>query len=275
VKYVHIVGRPVVGAFPDLDFIGSIMDVTAQKLAQEALLTAQARLEEVSRLTTMGELAASIAHEINQPLATVVTNAQVCQRLLQAEPTSWQDVHDAVSGIVQAGRRASDVIARIRLMLGKATPQATLLDVNEIIREVVGWTRSELTKKRIVVTTDLASELPCVRGDPVQLQQVLVNLIRNAVDAMVDVHERSSTLTIRSSSNHEGLVDVAVVDSGIGIDPKLRARIFDPFFTTKSGGMGMGLAICRSIIESYGGRLDATSNQEGGTTLRFVLHAAD
>ena len=159
-KYVHIVGRPVAGAFPDLDFVGSIMDVTERKRAEEALLTAQARLEEVSRLMTMGELAASIAHEINQPLATVVTNAQTCERLLHEEPPSLEELHGAVSDIAEAGKRASDVIERIRLLLRKSTPQPTLLDVDEIIREVLVWTRTETSNKRIVVRTDLANDLP-------------------------------------------------------------------------------------------------------------------
>jgi signal transduction histidine kinase len=179
-----------------------------------------------------------------------------------------------VSDIARAGRRASDVIARIRLLLGKTTPQPTLLNVNEIIREVIVWTRSETGKRHVVVGTDLAADLPPVHGDRVQLQQVLINLIRNAVDAMQDVHDRSRMLTIRSRGSDDGLVDVAVVDSGVGVDPRIRGRIFDPFFTTKAGGMGMGLPICRSIVEAYGGRLTGTDNQEGGTTMRFVLPAA-
>ena len=274
-KYVHIVGRPVAGAFPDLDFVGSIMDVTGRKRAEEALLTAQARLEEVSRLMTMGELAASIAHEINQPLATVVTNAQTCERLLHEEPPSLEELHGAVSDIAEAGKRASDVIERIRLLLRKSTPQPTLLDVNEIIREALVWTRTETTKRRIVVRTDLANDLPSVRGDRVQLQQVLINLIRNAADAMVDVDDRPRTLTLRSRCDDENQVDIAVVDSGVGIDPKHRTRVFEPFFSTKAEGMGMGLAICRSIVEAYGGRLAAADNQDCGTTIRCVLPAAD
>ena len=274
-KYVHIVGRPVAGAFPDLDFVGSIMDVTERKRAEEALLTAQAKLEEISRLMTMGELAASIAHEINQPLATVVTNAQTCERLLQKEPPSLEELHAAVSDIAEAGKRASAVIERIRLLLRKSTPPPTLLDLNEIIREVLVWTRTETSKRRIVVRPDLANDLPPIRGDRVQLQQVFINLIRNAADAMVDVHDRQKTLTVRSRCNDEHEVDIAVVDSGVGIDPEHRPRIFEPFFSTKAEGMGMGLAICRSIVEAYGGRLTAADYQKFGTTIRIVLPAAD
>jgi PAS domain S-box-containing protein len=274
-KYVHIVGRPIEDVFPDLDFISSIMDVTRRKLAEEALLAAQAKLEDVSRLTTMGEIAASIAHEINQPLATVITNGQACQRLLQAEPPAFAEVRDAVSDITQAGRQASDVIARIRLLLARTTPQPTLVDVNEIIREVITWTRRETSMKDVIAKIDLAADLPAVRCDRVQLQQVLLNLMRNAVHAMQDVIEGSRALMIRSRRNDDGEVDVTVVDAGAGIDPKYRDRIFDPFFTTKSDGMGMGLAICRSIIDAYGGRLTATDNPDGGTTVRFTLPAAE
>ena len=274
-KYVHSVGRSVGDTFPDLDFVGSIMDVTERRRAEEALLTAQARLEEVSRLTTMGELAASIAHEINQPLATVVSNAQACEKLLEVEPPSVEELQGAVSDIAEAGKRASDVIERIRLLLRKSTPQPTLLDLNEIIREVLVWTRNETSKQRIVVRTDLANDLPAVLADRVQLQQVLVNLIRNAAEAMAAVEDRPRTLTIRSQWNVERQVDVAVVDSGVGIPPQHRARVFEPFFSTKSDGMGMGLAICRSTVEAYGGLLTATDNQEFGTTIRFVLPAAN
>jgi PAS domain S-box-containing protein len=274
IKHVHSVGRSVAGAFPDLDFIGSIMDVTERRRAEEAIFAAQAKLAEVSRLTTMGELAASIAHEINQPLATVVTNAQACQRLLQVQPPSLKDVQEAVSDIAEAGRRASDVIERIRLLLRKGTPQPTLLDATEIIRDVVRWTHNDLGKKRIVLNTDLASHLPLIRGDRVQLQQVLINLIANAADAMAEVNDRPRTLTLRSRTN-AGQVDVAVTDNGVGIEPALLARIFDPFFSTKPEGMGMGLAICRSIIEAHGGVLTAEENEGFGTTIRFVLPAAE
>lgn len=273
VKYVHVVGRWVAGAFPDLDFVGSIMDVTERKGAEEALLSARARLEEISRLTTMGELAASIAHEINQPLTTIVTNAQACRGLLHAESPSLEEVHAAVLDIAEAGKRASDVIARIRLLLQKTTLQPARLDVNAIIQEVLTWTRSEISQKRIVVRTDLADDLLPVQGDRLQLQQVLINLIRNAADAMAENDDRPRTLTVTSRMNTGDLVDVTVSDSGVGIEPEHRARVFEPFFSTKPEGMGMGLAICRSIIEAYGGHLTAADSQGFGTTMRFVLPA--
>jgi PAS domain S-box-containing protein len=274
IKHVHVVGRFAARAFPDLDFIGSIIDVTERKQAADALLRTQAELAEVTRLTTMGELAASIAHEINQPLATVVTNAHACARLLRAQPPPWDDVVSAVSDIAEAGKRASDVIARIRLLLRKGVSEPLALSVNDVIRDVIALTRDTTRKKRVVLDTRLTHDVPQVLADRVQLQQVLINLITNAAEAMSDVTDRPRTVTISSGCNDELQVEVAVVDAGVGIDPKYRDRVFDPFFTTKADGMGMGLAICRSIVEACGGRLWATSNPDCGTTVRFALPAA-
>ena len=273
IKHVHVVGRFAARVFPDLDFIGSIMDVSERKRAADALLKTQAELAEVTRLTTMGELAASIAHEINQPLATVVTNAQACARLLRAQPPPWEDVVSAVLDIAKAGKRASDVIERIRLLLRKGVAEPLALSVNDVIGDVIALTRDTTRKKRVMLDTRLTHDLPQVLADRVQLQQVLINLITNAVDAMSDVTDRPRTLTISSSCNDELQVEVAVVDAGVGIDPTCRDRIFDPFFTTKADGMGMGLAICRGIVAAHGGRLWATPNPEFGTTVRLALSA--
>ena len=273
IKYVHVVGRFTARVFPDLDFIGSLMDVTERKQAADALLKTQAELAEVTRRTTMGELAASIAHEINQPLATVVTNAQTCADLLRAQPPSWGEVESAVSDIAEAGKRASDVIARIRLLLRKGVSEPTELDVNEVVRDVIALTREATHQKRVMLDTRLTHDVPRVLADRVQLQQVLINLITNATDAMSDVSERPRTVTISSTCDDRSQVEVAVIDVGSGIDPKHRDRIFDPFFTTKADGMGMGLAICRGIVEACGGRLWATANVDIGTTVRFSLPA--
>jgi len=274
IAYVHVVGRYAARAFPDLDFIGSIMDVTERKQAHDALLKTQAELAEVTRLTTMGELAASIAHEINQPLATVVTNAQACARLLRVQPPPWDDIIGGVSDIAEAGKRASDVIARIRMLLRKGVSEPLELSVNDVIRDVIAVTRETTRIKRVVLHTELMDDAPRVLADRVQLQQVLINLITNAADAMSEVNDRPRTLTISSSCADGSQVEVAVIDSGSGIDPLHRNQIFDPFFTTKEDGMGMGLAICRGIVEACGGRLWATSNPERGTTFRFALPAA-
>jgi signal transduction histidine kinase len=221
----------------------------------------------------MGELAASIAHEINQPLATVVTNAQTCASLLRARPPSWGEVESAVSDIAAAGKRASDVIARIRLLLRKGVSEPLELSVNDVILDVIALTRETTRQKRVMLDTKLTYDVPRVLADRVQLQQVLVNLIANAAEAMAEINDRPRTVTISSCCNEGRQVEVAVADSGAGIDPQDRDRIFDPFFTTKSDGMGMGLAICRGIVEACGGRLWATSNPDCGTTFRFALPA--
>ena len=261
--------------------VAFVLDLTEQKRtqqrwneAQEALLRTQAELADVTRLTMMGELAASIAHEINQPLATVVTNAQACARLLRAQPPPWDDVNSAVSDIAEAGQRASDVIARIRLLLRKGVSEPLELSVNDVIGDVIALTRETMRTKRVMLETRLTHDAPRVLADRVQLQQVLINLMTNAADAMSDINDRARTLTISSSCTDGSQVEVAVIDVGSGIDPKHRDRIFDPFFTTKADGMGMGLAICRGIVEACGGRLWATSNPDCGTTLRFTLPAA-
>jgi len=237
-------------------------------------LKTQAELAEVTRRTTMGELAASIAHEINQPLAAVVTNAQTCASLLCAESPHWRQVKSAVSDIAEAGKRASDVIARIRLLLRKGVPEPVELNVNDVIRDVIALTRETTRTKRITLDTRIAPDARPVLADRVQLQQVLVNLIINAADSMAEINDRPRTVTISSTCDGGQQVEVAVADSGAGIDPRHRDRIFDPFFTTKDDGMGMGLAICRGIVEACGGRLWVTSNPDCGTTFRFALPAA-
>jgi len=274
IKHVYAVGRSAVRGFPDLDFIGAVMDVTERKQAADALLKTQTELAEVSRLTTMGELAASIAHEINQPLAAVVSNAQTCASILRAEAPSLREVEDAVEDIAEAGKRASDVIARIRLLLRKGVSEPVELSVNDVIHDVVELTREMTQMNGVLLDTRLADDSPRIVADRVQLQQVLINLVTNAVDAMSYINDRPRRLTITSSRKDGTHVDVAVIDVGAGIDPTHQARIFEPFFTTKADGMGMGLAICRGIVESLGGRLWATSNADFGTTVRFALPAA-
>jgi PAS domain S-box-containing protein len=274
IKYVYAVGRSSVRGLSGLDYIGAVMDVTERKQAADALLKTQAELAEVSRLTTMGELAASIAHEINQPLATVVTNAQTCASILRTSTPVWRDIENAVMDIAEAGKRASDVIARIRLLLRKGVSEPVELSVNDVIHEVIAIMRETTQTKGVLLDARLAHDSPRIVADRVQLQQVLINLIRNAADAMSDIHDRPRRLTITSSRTDGPKVEVAVIDVGSGIDPKHRARIFEPFFTTKADGMGMGLAICRGIVEALGGRLWATSNPDFGTTVRFALPAA-
>lgn len=252
-------------------FSAFLRDITERRRAEEALQTMQAELARVSRLCTVGELTASIAHEINQPLAAVVTNADVCRRLLSGDAPDLHELREAVADIADAGTRAGDVISRIRALLKKSHPETAPLDLGDLVREVLALTRSELSSKRVSVQTDLPSALPRVLGDRVQLQQVILNLILNAIEAMADITDRPRVLLIRSQIHQSGDIQAAVLDSGAGFDPQSQDRVFDAFFTTKPNGMGMGLSISRSIIEAHGGRLWASPNPDFGVTMYFTL----
>jgi signal transduction histidine kinase len=219
----------------------------------------------------MGELVASIAHEINQPLAAVVANANACFRWLAGPIPNLDEARDAISRIVRDGNRASDVIRRIRALVKKGDTEKTLLDINEVIQEVVSLTHSEIQKSRVVLKMNLAVDLPRIFGDRIQLQQVILNLVMNAIEAMDTVTDRPREMVIRSSAQESNKVLVAVQDSGIGIDSQNLEKIFDTFYTSKPQGMGMGLAISRSIVENHGGRLWATVNAPRGAVFQFVL----
>ena len=230
---------------------------------------AQDRFAQVARIQAMGELAAAIAHEVNQPLTAIVTNADFSLRRLQSGSPNPDELRTAITEIVNDATRASAVISRIRGLLTKGTPRRTDLDVNQIIQEVITLLRNELSRNRISLSTDLASDLPRVPGDPVQLQQVLINLIMNAVEAMRTSTGRPGELLIRSARKPDGVL-VQVQDSGPGIAPELGDRIFEPFFTTKAKGTGMGLSISRSIIESHGGQLSLVPSSQGAL-FQFAL----
>jgi len=248
-------------------------DMTERKRAEEALRSMQAELARVTRVITMGELVASIAHEVNQPLAAVVTNANVCSRLLASPVLDVDEVREAVADIAEAGTRASEVIARIRAFLQKTGAEKTRLDINEVIQEVLALTRSELHTHQVSVQTELRTGLPPVLGDRVQLQQVILNLMMNGIKAMTEVTNRPRVLVLRSQAHESGNVLVAVQDSGVGLDPQHRDQIFKTFFTTKPGGIGMGLSISRSIIEAHGGRLWTATTPGPGATFYFALPA--
>jgi PAS domain S-box-containing protein len=272
VKYAHHVGHPVFNASGDLiQFVGSTLDVSDRKRAEEVRERLQADLAHVSRVTTMGELTASIAHEINQPLAAIVANANACQRFLGSPAPDLDEVRAALADIAEDGSRAGAVIARIRALLKRAPPERTPLDVNEVIGDVLGLVRAELHEHEVVVETELGAGLPPVAGDRVQLQQVLLNLILNGIEAMAGIRERTRVLRIRSRSDGQERVVVSVEDRGVGLAPREVDHIFQPFFTTKPGGMGMGLSISRSIIEAHGGRLWVTPNADTGVTVQFAL----
>ncbi len=239
--------------------------------AERGLREAQAELAHVTRVMTMGELTASIAHEINQPLAAVVANANACIRWLANPTPNLDEAREAISRIVRDGNRASDVIGRIRALVKKGDTEKTLLDINEVIQEVVSLIHSEIQKSGVVLKMQLAVGLPRILGDRIQLQQVILNLVMNGIEAMNAVTDRPREMLIRSCQHETDKVLVAVQDFGNGVDPENLKKIFDAFYTTKSQGMGMGLAISRSIVENHGGRLWAEPNDGPGTTFQFTL----
>jgi PAS domain S-box-containing protein len=246
-------------------------DMTGQRNAAEALHQAQADLAHVSRVTTLGEMAASIAHEVDQPLSGVVINANACLRFLNNATPDLDEVREGLQAITRDGRRASDVIARIRFLARGTATEKERLDINDVIREVVTLAEGESHRTRARLRTELAADLPRVLGDPVQLQQVVLNLLLNGLEAMHAVVGRPRELVIRTQREATDGVRVVVQDSGSGIDPQLAHRIFDAFYTTKRSGMGMGLSISRSIVEQHGGRLWAVPNDGPGTTFLFTL----
>ena len=257
-----------------VEYIGVTMDETERVRANVAIHNAQAELARVARLTTMGELSASIAHEINQPLAAVVVNGTAALRWLAHTPPNLEETRNSLKAIVQQGNRASDVIGRIRSLFKHSEPEYVELDINDAIQEVLELTVSMLRSRDVAIQTQLPATVPQVLGDRVQLQQVVMNLIMNGADAMSAVADRPRTLRIESQIDGTGSVLVSVKDSGIGIDQAVRDRIFEPLFTTKSTGMGMGLSICRSIVEAHGGKLWATAATPYGTDVRFTIPTA-
>jgi C4-dicarboxylate-specific signal transduction histidine kinase len=274
VKHVHIVMEAVGPDLGNREFVGTVMDITEQKQAEEAVLKAQAELAHVSRVATMGELTASIAHEINQPLSAVANNASACLRWLVAN--DLEEARQSASLVIENVHRAGEIIAGIRALAKKAPPQNEPLDVNETIREAIVMIRSELRPNSVSLQTQLGNDLPLIIGDRVQLQQVIINLLINAVEAMAEIEEGprvlrvSSERTIERSGKSEHVL-IAVRDSGPGLDMKSLDRLFDTFYTTKPQGLGMGLAISRSIIEAHRGRLWAEANLPKGALFQFTL----
>jgi C4-dicarboxylate-specific signal transduction histidine kinase len=253
--------------------VSVIRDITKRKRAEQALQESQAALARVARIATMGELTASIAHEINQPLAAVATNASASLHWLAVQPPNLSEAREAMASAMREANRASRVIERIRTMLKKASPELRLLDVNEVIREVLALAHKELMVGGVAAHTELSPDAPCVLGDRVQLQQVILNLIMNAIDAMLAIKDRPRLLNIKSELGTEGVL-VEVQDSGKGLDSKQASRIFESFFTTKPDGIGMGLSISRSIVEAHGGRLQAISGSSQGAVFQLILPKA-
>jgi PAS domain S-box-containing protein len=276
IRDIHTVGHPIFSPSGDLvEFVGTVIDVTERKRAEEErerLRQAQADLARINRMTTMGELTASLAHEVNQPIAASVTNANTCIRWLAAEVPNLDKARAAAERIVKDGTRAAEIISRIRLVFQKGSSQLELVDVNEVIDEMIVLLRGEATRYAISVRKELAADLPQVTGDRVQLQQVVMNLMINSIDAMKQM-DGARDLAIKSQRAENEQVLVSVTDNGVGLPPQQADQIFNAFFTTKSNGTGMGLRISRSIIESHGGRLWAANNSPRGATFQFTLPA--
>jgi C4-dicarboxylate-specific signal transduction histidine kinase len=269
VKHLQTVGQPDIPDSGAPEFVGTVMDITERKRAEEALRNAQAELAHVTRLTTMGELAASITHEINQPLAAVVTNATAGLRWLDRDRPDLDEVRGALSGIVHDGTRAGEVIRSLRALANKTEPRFAKLDIDDAIQEVLTLARSELQRHGVLLRIDLRAGNRPIFGDRVQLQQVVLNLIMNGIESMSAVSDRPRVLAISSQFAETDSVLVGVEDTGTGVDPKIADRMFGAFFTTKPHGMGMGLSICRSIIEAHRGQIWATRNSETGSTFQF------
>jgi PAS domain S-box-containing protein len=276
VKYTHTVGHPVLNPSGDVvQFVGTMMDVTERKRAEEErerLRLAHADLVRVNRVTGMGELTASLAHEVNQPIAAAVTSANSCYRWLAAEVPNLDKARAAAMRIVKDGTRAAEILSRIRLLFQKGTQQLELVDANEVIKEMIVLLRGEATRHSISIRPELAGDLPQVMGDRVQLQQVMMNLMMNSIDAMKTV-DGARELVIKSQRADNEQLLVSVSDTGVGLPPEQVDQIFNAFFTTKPHGTGMGLRICRSIVESHGGRLWAADNSPRGASFHFALPA--
>jgi signal transduction histidine kinase len=254
-------------------FIGAIQDVTESKVAEEALNRVRSELTHVARVTTLSTLTASIAHEVNQPLSGIITNAGTCLRMLDANPPNIDGARETARRTIRDGNRASEVVTRLRALFSKKEFTPEPLDLNEATREVVTLSLSELQRNRVIVQSEFADDLPSISGDRVQLQQVVLNLLRNASDAMVGVHDRPRQLLIRTKREDPDRVRLTVRDAGIGLDRQTMDKLFDAFYTTKSDGMGIGLSISRSIIEKHGGRLWGEPNDGPGATFSFSIPA--
>ncbi|HEX6927515.1 MAG TPA: PAS domain S-box protein [Longimicrobiaceae bacterium] len=273
VKHLHLVARGSHGTNGELEYIGAVQDVTQRRLSEEALGQAQSELAHVTRATTLGALTASIAHEVNQPLSGILTNASTCLKMLASEPPNLEGARETARRTIRDGQRASEVVGRLRALFANKGTATEAIDLNDAAREVIALSSGEMQRGRVLLRTELAEDLPHVTGDRVQLQQVMLNLLRNALDAMSEVHDRPRELLIRTGREEGDRVRLSVRDAGEGLQAEGMDRLFDVFYTTKRGGMGVGLAVSRSIVESHRGRLWAEPNDGPGATFSFSIPA--
>ncbi len=273
--YIQTSGKPFYDAGGNfLGYRGTGTDITATiraDHAEQALRKAQAELAHVTRVTMLGEMTASIAHEVNQPLAAVIANAEACLRWLDRETPDLAAARRSAEWVINDGNRASQVVRRVRALANKTDIEKVPLDVNNVVRDVIALVQRELSSHGVSLRTELAAALPMILGDRVQLQQVIINLVMNGIEAMQSVTDRQRELVIRSGQDETHGVLLSVTDCGVGISAENANRLFSAFFTTKSSGLGMGLSICRSIVEAHGGRLSASGNEGPGATFQFVL----
>ena len=271
IKYLHMVAHGTRDEDGRPEYIGAVQDVTARRLSEQALGEAQSELAHVARVSALSTLTASIAHEVNQPLSGIITNASTCLRMLAAEPPDLDGARETARRAIRDGNRASEVIARVRTLFTKKEFATESVDLNGATREVTALLVGELQRNRVLLQLELAQDLPPVTGDRIQLQQVILNLVRNASDAMAAVDDRPRQLLIRTEDEDGAAVRVSVRDAGVGVDPQNMTKLLDAFYTTKSDGMGIGLSVSRSIIERHHGRLWAEPNDGPGATFLFLI----
>ncbi len=273
IKYVHVVSHRMRAQDGRLEYIGAIQDVTQRRISEEALGTLESELARLAKVNSLGALTASIAHEVSQPLSGVITNASTCARMLAADPPNVEGALEIAKRTIRDGNRASDIVARLRALFGKKDAVTEWVNLNEAVGEVIALSQSTLKSNRVVLTKVLAPDLPNVIGDRVQLQQVILNLLLNASEAMSSVDDRPRQVVIKTEKDGDSHVRLTLRDAGIGLGPEGMDKMFEAFYTTKGGGMGIGLSISRSIIERHHGRLWATPNDGPGATFSFSVPA--
>ena len=274
IKHVRVFGRVICHSDGSLECLGAVQDVTQRKLDERTLDKVRSELAHVTRVMSFGALTASIAHEVNQPLSGIITNASTCVRLLASNPPDVEGAIETARRTIRDGNRASEVVAHLRKLFSKESERSEDVDLNEAAAEVVALLSSDLQRNHVVVQTDFANRLPTIAADRVQLQQVILNLLVNASDAMSAIRDRHRQVLVRTTRDGDQSVRLSVQDAGVGIDIEDTEQLFRPFFTTKRGGMGIGLSLSRTIIESHNGRIWVEANADGGATFAFTIPVA-